>query len=142
VERFDVVRRVVTVRHAERGSSLLEVVVALMLIAMGALSVVPLFVSSMDESHAAGDIGWLSAAATARMEALRSDRFYDLAAGGSLTTDVSGYSDASDPHFVVRWEIVDGGGPAGSKTIRVGALALHAAAGRPKYVELTLLRSR
>ena len=113
-------------RHGERGSSLLEVVVALMLIAMGALSVVPLFVSSMDESHAAGDIGWLGSAATARMEALRSEGFYD----------------ASDPHFVVRWEIVDGGGPAGSKTIRVGALALHAAAGRPKYVELTLLRSR
>ena len=129
-------------RRGERGSSLLEVVVALMLIAMGALSVAPLFVSSMDANSAAGDIGSLSSAATARMEALRSEDFYDLVAGGSLTTDVSGYSDASDPDFVVRWQVVDGGGPAGSKTLRVGALALHAAAGQPKYVELALLRSR
>jgi len=130
------------VRRGEWGSSLLEVVVALMLIAMGALSVAPLFVSSMDANRAAGDIGSLSSAATARMETLRSEDFYDLVAGGSLTTDVSGYSDASDPDFVIRWQVVDGGGPAGSKTLRVGALALHAAAGQPKYVELALLRSR
>jgi type II secretory pathway pseudopilin PulG len=142
VERLDVVRGVVAVRRGERGSSLLEVIVALMLIAMGALSIAPLFVSSMDANSAAGDIGSLSSAATARMEALRSEDYYDLVAGGSLTTEVSGYSDVSNPAYVVRWEIVDGGGPAGSKTLRVGALALRAAAGTPKYVELTLLRSR
>ena len=126
----------------ECGTSLIEVLVALVLIAIGALGVVPMLVSSMNVSATAGDIGSLSAKATARLESLRAEDFYDLTAGGSLTASVAGYSDASDPDGLVRWEIVNGGGPAGTKTIRVAAFALDPAAGLRKHVELTTLRSK
>ena len=63
-------------------------------------------------------------------------------AGGSLSSDVSGYFDASDPGFVVRWEIVDSAVPTGIKTIAVRATALRETSGLPKSVELTTFRAR
>lgn len=128
--------------RGECGTSLIEVLVALVLIAIGALGVVPMLVASMSLSATAGDIGLLSSKATARLESLRAEDFYDLTAGGSLTVSIAGYFDASDPDFLVRWEIMNGGGPPGTKTIRLGAFGLDPAAGPRKYVELTTLRSK
>jgi hypothetical protein len=101
-----------------------------------------MFVSAMASNARSADVGLLSGKATARMEALRAEDFHNLLAGGSLTTEVAGYSDESDPDVVVRWEIVDGGGPAGSRSIRVEAIALGQLGGRPTSVRLTTLRSR
>jgi type II secretory pathway pseudopilin PulG len=132
----------VTAARSEGGTTLLEVLVALLLVAIGTLSIVPMFVSSLDVGAAGADIGSLNARATARMEALRAAAFHQLSPGGSLTSDVAGYSDTSDPEIVVRWKIIDGGGPPGSRTIRLIAFATSQLPGQMRSVELTTLRSR
>jgi Tfp pilus assembly protein PilV len=126
----------------EAGTSLLEVVVALLLIALGTLAVVPMFVSAKGVNASGADISSLSAKATAQMESLRAEPFHHIVAGGSLTSDVAGYSDTSDPEVVVRWQVVDGGGPAGTKTIRLLAFAVGELSTQASSVELTTLRAR
>lgn len=126
----------------ETGTSLLEVVIALLLIAVGTLAVVPMFVSAEEVNASGADISSLSAIATAQMESLRAEPFHHIVAGGSLTSNVAGYSDTSDPEVVVRWQVVDGGGPAGTKTIRVLAFAVSELSEHVRSVELTTLRAR
>lgn len=128
--------------RSENGTSLLEVLVALLLIAMGALSVAPMFVSAADATASGANISSLTSIATAQMESLRATAFHQLVAGGSLTSNLADYSDITDPDAVVRWEIIDGGGPAGSKTIRLIAFVVRLRPGKPKSVELTTLRAR
>jgi hypothetical protein len=142
MERYFVESGVVIGTRDEAGTSLLEVVVALLLIAFGTLAVVPLFVSAKGVNASGADISLLSAKATAQMESLRAERFHHLVAGGSLTSSVAGYSDTSDPEVVVRWEVIDGGGPAGTKTIRLLAFAVSQLSEKASSVELTTLRSR
>ena len=126
----------------EAGTSLLEVVIALLLIALGTLAVVPMFVSAKGMNASGADISSLSAIAAAQMESLRAESFHDIVAGGSLTSNVAGYSDTSDPEVVVRWQVVDGGGPAGTKTIRLLAFAVSELSAKLRSVELATLRSR
>ena len=133
---------IVSVVRSEYGTSLLEVLVALLLIAMGALSVAPMFVSSADANASGAHISTLTSMATARMEALRATAFHNLIPGGSLTSNLVAYSDTTDPGVVLRWEIIDGGGPGDTKTIRLIAFVVRLRPGRPKSVELTTLRAR
>jgi hypothetical protein len=142
MERYVVESGIVIAPRDETGTSLLEVVLALLLIAMGTLAVVPLFVSAKGVNATGADISLLSAKATAQMESLRAEPFHHIVAGGSLTSDVAGYSDTSDPGIVVRWEIVDGGEPAGTKTIRLLAFAVTELSEQERSVELTTLRAR
>ena len=133
---------IVSVVRSESGTSLLEVLLALLLIAMGALSVAPLFVSSADANASGADISSLSSMATARMESLRATAFHDLIPGGSLASDLVAYSDTTQPGVVLRWEIIDGGGPTDIKTIRLFAFVVRQRLGRPDSVELITLRAR
>jgi Tfp pilus assembly protein PilV len=126
-------------RNTECGTTLVEVLVALLLLAIGVLGITPLFISSTDVSAAGGELGHLSTAAATRFETLRAAPFYMLAAGGSLTTDVTLYSDTSNPASTIRWEIIDG--PSGTKTITVRALSTGLLPGR-RSISLTTLRSR
>ncbi len=128
--------------RSELGTSLIEVMAALLLIATGVLGVATLFVSATNVNAAAADLGSLSSKATARMESLRAEAFYNLTPGGSLTASVSGYSEVSDPQYIVRWEIISGDGPTATKTLHVRALTPPRAAASPKQVDLTTLRSR
>ena len=128
--------------RCQDGSSLVEVLVAMLLLAIGAVAVVPLFVSSVRRNAASADVSSLGATATARLELLRNTPAYSLNPGGSLSSNVAGYSDTSDPAVVVRWEIVDGGGPAGVKTIRSMAIAVRQVYGRQESVQLATLRGR
>ncbi len=129
-------------RSTQRGTSLLEVLIALSLIAIGVAGMAPLFVSSLDTGSAGAEIGTLSTAATDRMEALRAQPFSSLSAGGSLLSNMSLYSDISHPNYFVRWEIVDSGGPTGSKKIAVRAVSRSALQGSPRSITLETLRSR
>lgn len=128
--------------RTERGTSLLEVLIALSLIAIGVVGMAPLFVSSLDTGSAGAEIGTLSTAATARMEILRAKPFQTLANGGSLLSNMSLFSDLSHPDFFVRWEISDGSSPTGVKKIAVRAVSKSALRGSPRSITLTTLRSR
>jgi prepilin-type N-terminal cleavage/methylation domain-containing protein len=134
--------RFVTRARCQAGTSLVEVLVAMVLLAIGAMAVAPVFVSSMKRNAASADVSSLGAAATSRMELLSNVPAYSLVAGGSLTSNVAGYSDTSDPAVVVRWQIVDGGGPAGVRTIRTIAIATRQIYARQESVQLVTLRGR
>lgn len=96
----------------ESGSSMIEVLVAMVLVLVVATAVAPLMVLGIHVSTHSQDSTDLLMTASARMEDLRALPFDDpaLVAGGSLTTSENGYSvdpvPANGDHFV-RWQITD-----------------------------------
>jgi prepilin-type N-terminal cleavage/methylation domain-containing protein len=126
----------------ERGFSLVEVLVALFLIGLGVLAAAPMFVYATQGNAAGADFGSVGAIAVERMELLRSVNFAALPAGGSLTTSTSGYSDLSDPEYIVRWRVTDNAAPPTIKVITVRAIAVRQVVGQRKEITLTTLRGR
>lgn len=124
------------------GFSLVEVLLAMALMFVGLMAAAPLFVFAMKETAAGADLGTVGAAAVDRMELLRANDFYSLAAGGSLSSNVSGYSDTSSSQYTVRWVIADNATPATMKTISVRAVASRQTIGLAKEVTLVSLRGR
>jgi len=135
-------QRVVTRETREIGSSLVEVLVALFLIAIALLVVTPMFVLSLRQNAVAADMGRIGTRSASRLELLRTTPFHELQPGGDLASNVAGYFDASDPDVLVRWEIVDGGGPSGTRTIAVRAIASPSPTLRAASIELRTLRVR
>jgi prepilin-type N-terminal cleavage/methylation domain-containing protein len=128
----------------EDGFTLAEVLVALFLIGIGVLAAAPMFMYAMQGTAVGGDFGSAGAAAVERMELLRAEDYPDLVPGGNIDSNVGGYFDASDPDYLVRWEIEIAPAPAppGTKTITVRALAARQVVGERKDVVLTTLRGR
>jgi prepilin-type N-terminal cleavage/methylation domain-containing protein len=133
---------ILRLRAEGRGFSLVEVLLALALLFVGVVAAAPMFIFAMKETAAGADLGSVGAAAVDRMELLRASDFYSLPAGGSLASNVSGYSDTSSSKVTVRWQIVDNASPPTVKTISVRAIAARQAIGLPKEVILTSLRAR
>jgi len=128
--------------RGERGFSLVEILVALLILMFGLLAVVPMFVYGVRRVAASADIGKAGAAAVKRMEQLRATDFGGLAAGGSLNSNVVSYSDATDPAVIVRWSISDNVTPATVKTISVVAIARRQISGPAKRVQFVTMRAR
>jgi prepilin-type N-terminal cleavage/methylation domain-containing protein len=125
----------------EEGFTFVEVIVAMFLLALIALSVASLFVFALRNCSAAGDMTEVGVAAAQRMEILRGTDFAALTAGGSLSSNVTGYFDTSRPDCIVRWTISDNTSPPTRKTISVMAVGVRAIAGRAKTVTLSELRA-
>lgn len=87
-------------------------------------------------------MGSVGAIAVDRMEQLRQELWRNVKVGGSLTANVDGYFDDSDPDFLVRWRITDNASPTHSKTITVLAVARGNQPGPRRRVELTSARGR
>ncbi len=105
-----------------RGYTLVEVMLALLLVAIGVMAAAPMFIYAARGSSAGAGIARGGDLALARMESLREEPYVNLVDGGSLVTDVEGYHDDSDPAFDVRWRITAGADPDGAKTIEVRAV--------------------
>jgi prepilin-type N-terminal cleavage/methylation domain-containing protein len=129
-------------RHAARGFTLVEVLLALSLLFIGVVAAAPMFIFALKETAAGADMGSVGAAAVDRMELLRATDFYSLTAGGGLTSNVTSFSDTSSSTYTVRWQIVDNGTPATEKTISVRAIAARQAMGNAKEITLITLRAR
>jgi len=128
--------------RSARGFTLVEVLLALGLLFIGVVAAAPMFIFAMKETAAGADMGSVGAAAVDRMELLRASDFYSLPAGGSLSSNVGGYSDTTSALYTVRWQIVDNASPATMKTISVRAIAARQAMGPAKEVTLISLRGR
>lgn len=119
-----------------KGFTLVEVLIALLLLSISILAVLPLFVHAMRSNASAGEIGSVSAVANQRMELLTQIPFDNLTAGGSLTADSTGYFDDSDPDVLVRWRVTDDATPPTLKTVEVRGIALRTPMGGPKELLL------
>ena len=126
----------------QAGFSLLETLVALFLTGLAVLAAAPMFIHASHAQDAAADMGEIGALAVDRMERLRTVAFRDLTAGGSLSTNLSGFNDNSNPDYYVRWIVQDVGSPATSKVVTVAALARVSRPGPRRQVELTVVRSK
>ena len=129
-------------KRKQAGFSLVEVLVALFLIGIGVLAAAPMFIYAIQGNAVGADFGSAGALAVERMEILRARNYSTHLAGGSLTTNSTGYFDTGDPDYIVRWTIANNGSPAGTKTITVRATALGRKVGRNKQVTLTTIRGR
>lgn len=124
------------------GFTLAEVVLSLFLVGIGVAAVAPLFVQGAWMTATSDAMGSASAAGIQRMELLRSTAFNTLVAGGSLTSNVTGFFDTSNPRVIIRWTIQDNASPATVKTITVRAIATRRVTGPQKRFEVTELRGR
>ena len=126
-----------------RGFSLVEVLVALFLISLGLLAAAPMFIYATQGNAVGADLGTVGAVAVERMELLRSANYGVLTAGGSLTSNVSGYFDNSNPAVIVRWTVADDTvGPVTMKTITVRVVTTRRVVGQRKEITMTTERGK
>ena len=123
------------------GFTLVEVVLALFILAVGIIATAPLFVYAAQENAVGGDLGEVGDLAVLHMELLRATDYVLLTNGGDLNSNVAGYHDLSRPGFAVRWVIADNPNPpASTKTITVRAISDRQIVGRQKEVTLIGVR--
>ncbi len=96
-----------------RGFSLLETMLAMLIMLMILLSVAQLFAVSVAVNKAADDITQVTSLASEKIEQLKFLGYDGLTAGGSLAADASGYFDTPSvdadaaAEFTRRWLLTD-----------------------------------
>lgn len=92
-------------KFGEKGLTLIECLIAMVITTVGILAVFQLVALSVQiESFSYRSIEANNLAVN-KIEELK---LGTLTNGGSLTSNVSGYSDTSNPNYIVRWQISDG----------------------------------
>jgi prepilin-type N-terminal cleavage/methylation domain-containing protein len=109
--------------HSASGFTLIEVLVALLLVALGLLSAAPMFMYGVKVSAASADVGTLASGAVKQLESLRQLEFSTLPVGGGLVpnTPIAGFSDVTNPEYTLQWRIASVG--TKKKTIEIIAFA-------------------
>lgn len=98
-----------------RGFSLLETMLAMLIMLMILLSVAQLFAMSVAVNKAADDITQVTSLASEMVERLKVRGYDGLTAGGSLDADTTGYFDTPSvddddaAEFTRRWLLTDNG---------------------------------
>jgi type IV pilus modification protein PilV len=142
--------RRIQVERPEEGFSLIEVLIAVLILTVGLLALAQLMLVATRANSISSHVTSTSALAKERMERLKAEPFYTnaeslvandkLKAGGDLTKDLDGfhaYYDSSgrdrnsvanpvpakQSAYVVRWEIVDMPGIMAMKRISVRCLS-------------------
>ena len=127
--------------RATHGFTLIEVVLALFLIAVCLVSTAPLFVVAKQQNAAGGEDTALGAIATRHLERLHSIDYHFLEPGGDLEAEIDGYLDDSEPGYLVRWVIADDPGAVGLlKVITVRVVAYGQYVGKPRELTISTLK--
>lgn len=91
------------------GFTLVEVLVASLLLTVGLLTAVRLFASSTVANASSRKVTTATVLAVEKMEQLRAlsidDDAFAASPSGSLDVDIEGYFDRPDPRFVRRWSV-------------------------------------
>ena len=115
----------VRTRRAEKGFSLIECLIAMVVTTIGLLAVAQLIVVGIRLQSESRDATAANAYARAKIEELQNyaPTATQRVRGGDLTTNVNGYNDAPDVRFTRRWQIevspTDAGVPSGTQRISV-----------------------
>lgn len=124
-------------RDKEKGLTLIECLVAMVVTMVGVLAVFGLVALSVKTESFAFRSVEANNLAVNKIEELK---FSPLTNGGSLTSDISGYSDVSHPNYIVRWQINDGSVGAGTKYVGVQVLPKNTSAAHSEVKLETLIR--
>lgn len=117
----------------ERGFSLLETMLAMLIMLMILLSVAQLFGMSVAVNKAADDITQVTSLASEMVEQLKARGYDGLTAGGSLSTNATGFFDTPsvdadvNAEFTRRWLLTDNGDHMQIDVRVVAASQLHGA---------------
>ena len=129
-------------QSAERGSSLVEILVVLLVLAGVLLSISSLFPASSRVIRAGGEDTLLIGDARAELEELREQRYVDLVIGGSLEDPLQNYSTVIDHgqgrQVMVLWKI-EAAGAGAMKQLSIRSIPLKGKGltnGRPREVQL------
>ena len=112
--------------RAEGGFTLIEALVALFILTILSLSMAQMIGMGLMADANSEDLTSATTLSSNKLEELRNSDYDALTAGGDLTSDSTGYSDAPDldgdgnADFTRRWVIVD---QTGGKSIQVRAIA-------------------
>lgn len=102
------------VPEEERGSAMLELLIAMAVFVVGVVSLAQLFTVAIRSDNFGNSTGQATMLASDKFEELRAQDFSSptLAPGGSLTDSLDGYSDL-DPsgNYTRRWAIFDDTAP-------------------------------
>jgi Tfp pilus assembly protein PilV len=121
--------------------TLVEVMVSMLIVALTALAVVPMFALAASNNASGADYGVLTGIAMEEMEAqIRAD-YHHLVDGGSLTENVADYF-YSDGEFLVRWQIERTVDPSEAKIVTVRVIGEAAGPLPGREWTLTTLRAR
>ena len=120
------------IARARKGFSLVELVIALLMLTFGLLSLASAMASTIVGQRVSSSRSELAVLAESKLEELRgygstvatSPLRAQLAVGGSYTSSVAGYADtvvaADNREYIRRWAITSGIAGARKVTIRVG----------------------
>ena len=86
----------------ERGFTLIECIVAMVITVVGLLAALTLIAYSIKNYTVSGDLAIANSLAKAKIEELRN---LSQAPGGNLTTNSTGYFDQPTDKFTRRWQI-------------------------------------
>ena len=103
-------------RKDNKGLSLIECLVAMVVTMVGLLAVFQLVALSVQIESFSYRSTEANTLATNKIEELKVGT---LTNGGSLTSNVTGYSDTTSTNYVVRWQITDATAGVGTKDIIV-----------------------
>lgn len=124
-------------RDKEKGLTLIECLVAMVVTMVGVLAVFGLVALSVKTESFAFRSMEANNLAVNKIEELK---FSPLTNGGGLTSDISGYSDVSNPNYIVRWQINDGSVGVGTKYVVVQIIPKNTSAAHSEVKLETLIR--
>jgi prepilin-type N-terminal cleavage/methylation domain-containing protein len=132
-------------RDGEAGFTLIETLVAIVVLVFGLIAVTNLLLVGATNNSVANHGTAATAVATQQMEVLKARPFRDMDAGGNLTTDVPLFSDNVMIQGVgtinVRWLIVEPTDQPQMRFITVQAEGIGPMVRTRSRVQLTTLRS-
>ena len=107
----------------EAGFTIIEATIASVITLVGLLAVEMLIVQAVRVQFFARETTMANALARAQVEELKSMPRTDVrrASGGSLSSNLTNYHDATDSRFIRRWILADG--PAGSQDLTVAVVS-------------------
>src|SRR6478672_10709916 len=122
-------------RNNEQGFTLVECVIAMVIVMIGFTGICGLLTSCVKAEVMSNNLATANSLARAKMEELTVST---RTAGGSLTSSVSGYSDAPTTQFTRRWTIA--ADIASTQTITVAVLETNQADAIPQVQVTTRIQ--
>ena len=122
-------------KREQSGFTLIECVIAIVLILVGLLAVYSLVVYSVQTQKMSSDLIKANSLARQKVEELRNTT---RAAGGSLTSNTTNYFDTPSSEYVRRWQIT--ADSIGTQTISVTVVPAVSSTLQPQVLITTKMR--